>query len=425
VSEIPGIVLQGGEEKFQCRDDGVLERLDYPDTILTLLPSGDLQVETTNQSLQTVNSSELCLYFTTSPSQYDTDDWEDGSIKEVWAGCSIEEVSVEEQFTKTFYPTLIFISSFFIFATLVIYCILKENRSKLFGKLTIGFLLNVFVAFFFTGVHYSLDTAVNKYYLSGHFCRALGYIIQHFWLAFFFWMSAMAINITNTFAQSFRHGHNDHKQTTMLVFNILYAQGIPVIITIVTLIMDNLGRDDLIVPIMGQYSCFLDKDYDPEDLPPFYKTPIFLYFYLFISIVMTANLICFLVTVGNLVSHWMQMKEMEQSQNNNGPLTQFRIIASLFFIMGIPWLLEISSAAVEHQYGRQNSFSVRLTLDILSLVQGILIFIVLVCKGQVMKKVKTSLTSTISKTVTSKTSISSLSATRKASAISRVPKSKV
>jgi len=121
----------------------------------------------------------------------------------------------------------------------------------------------------------------------------------------------------------------------------------------------------------------------------------------------------------------MQMKEMEQNQNNNGPLTQFRIITSLFFIMGIPWLAEIISAAVENDYGRQESFSVRLGLDVLNLLQGILVFVVLVCKGHVVKAVKSTVTSAMSHTsVTSKTSISSLSASRKSSAITRIPKSK-
>merc|ERR1719495_1870949 len=203
---------------------------------------------------QRVNNSELCLYFTTSQSM-NTEPWEDGSVREVFAACNIEEIPPEEIFTKKFYPSLIFISGVFIFITLVIYCILKENRSKLFGKLTIGFLLNVFIAFLFLGIHYSLDVASNKNYLDTHFCRALGYIIQHFWLAFFFWMSAMSINITNTFAQSFRHSHNDHKQTTMFILNILYAQGIPVLITIFTLLMDNLGTGYNIIPLMGQYTC--------------------------------------------------------------------------------------------------------------------------------------------------------------------------
>merc|ERR1712126_540891 len=43
VSQIQGIGLQGGDKKFSCPDDGILELVDLPETNVTLLPSGDLQ----------------------------------------------------------------------------------------------------------------------------------------------------------------------------------------------------------------------------------------------------------------------------------------------------------------------------------------------------------------------------------------------
>merc|ERR1712079_420416 len=75
----------------------------------------------------------------------------------------------------TVYPVAIFISDFFVLLTLVTYCLVSEYRTNLFGRITIGFLINVL----------------------------LGYLIQHTHIALFFWMSAMALHITRTILNSF------------------------------------------------------------------------------------------------------------------------------------------------------------------------------------------------------------------------------
>ena len=50
-----------------------------------------------------------------------------------------------QNFTGIFYPVSIFISCFFILLTICVYIILKELRSNLFGKITLGFLVNVLI----------------------------------------------------------------------------------------------------------------------------------------------------------------------------------------------------------------------------------------------------------------------------------------
>ena len=377
------------------------------------------QVKLENQTLN-FSMGSFCLYFTNAGQT------EDAPLRTFFSACVSEydeEEEHEAEVTQAFYPVLILISSFFIFITLVVYCVLRENRSKLFGKLTIGFLLNIFLAFLFTGIHYLLNTRVNTYNLhhprrSVSFCKALGFIIQHTWIAFFFWMSSMAINITYTFTQSFRHSKaQDRNHTKGLILHILYAQGLPLLITIVTIIMDNQDPGQgKILPNMGVYQCFLGEQATSEP-GSFFKTPEFLYFYLIIAILMIINLICFIVTGANLVSHWSKAKVMKKSKNNNTPLEHAKILGSLFVIMGGPWLFEIISEYVKHT--SPGAFNVRLALDIINLLQGILIFLALVCKTQVLRPLKKTITSGFSKdsqrsdaTATSKTSTVSMSSTR-------------
>lgn len=310
----------------------------------------------------------------------------------------------------------------FILVTLVVYCLMKQNRAKLFGKLTIAFLFNLFIAFFLTGVRYSLNFPINRETIDLTGCKVLGYIVQHTWIAFFLWMSAMSINITHCFNNIF-HSHNqqDSKQTRALLLNILFAQGMPTLITVITLLMDTLQPEGQVLPNMGQISCFVGQEYSVPPVP-YYKTAEFLYFYLFIVLVVITNIICFVITGVNLTSHWAQMKQMEQTQRSTN-LAQLRIIANLFIIMGAPWVFEVVSAYVKHTYPSNTWITkVGFVLDIIVLLQGVLIFFALVCKVQVYNSVKATLTRTSSGSqAVSKISTSSMVSSRKTSTV-KIPK---
>merc|ERR1719153_573662 len=257
---------------------------------------------------------------------------------------------------------------------------------NLFGKITIGFLFNVFFCYLFMGIHSSLDLYKNKHWLNSGFCTFLGYIIQHSFIAFFFWMSAMAINITRTLSNYFEERKHSKPMKTLLL-NICYAQGCPLLITIITAIMDRHGNpDSSILPKMGEFRCFL---YEGKMETPFHHTPEFLYFYLVILIIMILNIICFIITGSSLLSHWCQMRGMAQGSINELFKTQLSILSKLFIIMEIPWICDIISKAVVHIYGKENSFEIRVMLDILNLLAGVLIFLSLVCKRTVLTSLRT------------------------------------
>merc|ERR1712212_1266235 len=98
---------------------------------------------------------------------------------------------------------------------------------------------------------------------------------------------------------------------------------------------------------------------------------------------------------------------MKQSQANNTPMAHAKILGSLLVIMGGPWLFEIISAYLEHTH--HTAFNYRLALDIINLLQGVLIFLALVCKTQVIRPLKNTIASGFSQSaVTSKSSVSSM-----------------
>eukprot|EP00092_Neocalanus_flemingeri_P027236 GFUD01029537.1.p1 GENE.GFUD01029537.1~~GFUD01029537.1.p1 ORF type:complete len:523 (+),score=137.88 GFUD01029537.1:393-1961(+) len=414
---------EGG--RFVCQEGSTLVPAEvvYGPQDFRLSSAGEMNFQVQNYEtnlteIVTYKSSEFCLVFTDIPDYYDYAEegsenvTEEGdSIRAIYSVCYKQEEEEEKGrvFTGIFYPAAIFISDFFIFITICVYLYVKDMRKNMFGKITIGFLLNVFTCYTFLGIHYSLDLFSHKEILGTFFCKVLGYIIQHFFIGFFFWMSAMAFNITYTFSNTFamKKSNNQFKR---LLLNICYAQGCPLIITIVTAVMDFYGPCDSILPNMGKFTCFLGSEYNPET--PFVKTPEFLYFYLVISIIMVSNIICFIITGASLISHWWQMKDLDRHLHNDGLKTQFGIVFKLFIIMGIPWTCDIVSAAVDHAYGAGKSFEIRLLLDILNLLTGVVIFLALVCKLKVVEGIKTQLTSSNSfKTVLSSKASSSSSQT--------------
>jgi len=418
-----------GETKFECPRFSYSEKVEEGDGFveeIKLLPAGDLQVISENFT-QNYSQGEFCIHFTNSGDELMNETKED-TLRPVFSVCTFElteeELEAREK-TKQFYPVFIFISSFFLFVTLVVYCLLQENRSKLFGKLTIGFLLNIFLAFLSTGIHYTLNVGENKFYLGTTLCKTLGYIVQHTWISFFCWMSAMALNITYTFTQSFRHSNAmSNKQTKAVFLHILFGQGVPLVVTLVTLVMDTRGGDDQILPNMGIYSCFVGEEFK-ENPGSFLKSPVFLYFYLTIVIAWLINIVCFVVTAVHLMSHWAKAKSMKQSKANNTPMAHAKILGSLLIIMGGPWIFELISAYLEHF--RRAGFSTRLALDIINLLQGVLIFLALVCKTQVMRPLRNTIATGFStqtsnsNNVTGKSSVSSMAS--RSTIVERTPRS--
>jgi len=60
-------------------------------------------------------------------------------------------------------------------------------------------------------------------------------------------------------------------------------------------------------------------------------------------------------------------------------------------LVGIPWTCDIVSAAVTHTDDLGETFQLRLMLDILNLLTGVLIFLALVCKKSVFESLRSKL----------------------------------
>jgi len=105
----------------------------------------------------------------------------------------------QRKLTGILYPSATLISSIFTLVTIIFYLTVESMRKTLFAKITLGFLINVFICYLLLAITYNFLLSDNSQdFLGSNACKALGYIIHHTFIAFFFWMSAMAFNIAKS-----------------------------------------------------------------------------------------------------------------------------------------------------------------------------------------------------------------------------------
>ena len=325
-----------GEHQFQCRDPSyylVSAQALYDVQRFSITSSGQLRVYHRNleniTSHEDINYGDFCVAFI--ETDQSSSEFQYESIKTTYSVCYTEgQLDVEDY---PVYPGLFFISDIFVFLTLVVYLSLPELRNNTFGRITIGFLINVFLSFLLNGIHYSLDISLS---LDSHLgtlnCIVLGYLIQHTLIASFFWMSALSIYITRTMLNSFSEIKSSSPVKTVLI-NSAYAQGSALLVSLITVIMDT-HRNHRYIPNIGKFSCWLSDKEEEGKIVSFTSTPEFLYYYLIIIFIILINIICFLRTGFSLFSHWWQMRGLAQGSINELFKTQVVTLAKLFIIMG-------------------------------------------------------------------------------------------
>ena len=178
-------------------------------------------------STTSFNIEDICLALT---DLFSEENKEELQLRAVYFICYDQDprfsTVAEEEFSSGFYPLSVFLSSVFVLFTITIYVIIKDLRKNIFGKLTLGFLINVFIAYFTAGIVHSLNYFDPKQSFRGTLgCTVFGYIIQHTYVAIFFWTNAMAFTLLKTFSnvllQTVLTTHSKKK----LLMSIIYAQG--------------------------------------------------------------------------------------------------------------------------------------------------------------------------------------------------------
>jgi len=297
-----------------------------------------------------------------------------------------EEPETGELFTRDFYPVALLISCFFLLLTLLVYGVESVLRSGLFGKLTMGFIINLFIGYLSLSI-----ISLANFTAESKGCVLIGYITQYTFLSFFFWVNAITVFICYKCTRGKKTSPRPDRERRCFLKFLLYAQGSPLIIILITFLADRFGQQAACsngsivhsatasLPNMGVFSCFLGSQFSQDQ--SFFTKPEFIYFQFFLLLLNFINIICFTITV----------YKMSQIQNENSSIAQHNkkrenifVALKLFIIMGIPWIFEFISSLLAHNHGSGSTFWIRIFLDLPNLFTGLLIFLVLVCKKKIL-----------------------------------------
>ena len=64
------------------------------------------------------------------------------------------------KFLGDFYPAAFLVSSVFLFLTLMVFALVRDLRKNLFGKITVGFLINAFFCYLLNGIRWTIEGKV-------------------------------------------------------------------------------------------------------------------------------------------------------------------------------------------------------------------------------------------------------------------------
>ena len=239
---------------------------------------------------KTYDSDNYCIVYTQPPdySDYDennteaTTDKVDFQFTHMVCSDKMKDPCFER--TKYLKPVLLSLSVIFLFLTLFVYIFEGSQTTKnpLTSKMTIAFIVNLTITFIILIDQY-VRAAKEVDDRETGLCIATGYLMQYFLLSYFFWVSAMSFDIWHKFANMALKTLSQEQMMRKFVRYCVYAQGIPLLIVIITASVDstrgNRDADNKYLPNMGIYNCFLSRaKLSAENETSYFGHPIFLYY---------------------------------------------------------------------------------------------------------------------------------------------------
>ncbi|XP_064632625.1 adhesion G protein-coupled receptor L4-like [Lineus longissimus] len=226
-------------------------------------------------------------------------------------------------YTSKVPPSLTFagvaLSLLFLVMTLVTHLVHKSLRT-LPGMMLMNLCANLLVAqlLFITAVSLISDR------LS---CQIMAMVNHYFWLATFFWMNAIAMNLTLTFAGGMKAmvATTDNLRTKILKYS-AYAYGVPAVVVITCGLLDKLGnvRIGYGPDLNEEGACWFTKE---QGLIYAFVVPL--------ALIIAMNAILFIVAS---VSIARTKKLGAKAKGVSGQRLEFLLYLKLSLLMGFTWI---------------------------------------------------------------------------------------
>ncbi|XP_017066470.1 G-protein coupled receptor Mth isoform X1 [Drosophila eugracilis] len=271
--------------------------------------------------------------------------------------------------SRTGQTTALIISLVCMVLTISVYLFVKELQN-LHGKCFVCYMVSLFLGYLFL--------LLDLWDLSADFCITAGFLGYFFVMAAFFWLSVISLHMWNTFNGS-SHGVNrflpEHR---FLAYNI-YSWGMAVALTGITFAANELVEDENWNPRMGVEHCWINTR----------EWSAMLYFYGPMVLLITFNIIMFLLTAVLIVRVKKDIQKFSQKQMRTQKLNSdkqtYTFFLRLFIIMGLSWTLEIVSYFVQDY---QIWSTVFLVADYINWSQGTIIFVLFILKRNTLRLLK-------------------------------------
>ncbi|EFX83093.1 hypothetical protein DAPPUDRAFT_240559 [Daphnia pulex] len=155
-------------------------------------------------------------------------------------------------------------------------------------------------------------------------------------------------------------------------YSSLYGWGIPLIVVVVGQILQHSDVPDDIIKsgLASKLYCWFNHKH---------RGPLIVYLYAPMMVMIVANVFMF---VWAAFHFYQRSAESSQVTNLSHNGQKFKVILSLFLVMGVPWTTEIITFLAD------SSFESALVTDIFNIILPIFIFIIFVCKPSVWKMLK-------------------------------------
>lgn len=159
----------------------------------------------------------------------------------------------------------------------------------------------------------------------------------------------------------------------------IYAVALPLFVTIATALAEFVPteNEDLITlkPDFGQRKCFFDPDKQMSSL---------VFFYFPLLLILSSTIALFVLTICKISN---SRKDGEASSVGSQQ-KNFSTAVKLYLILGINWIFEFVSFIAGWQWDQDLAKNLSYLSDVFNLLQGFLIFVVLVCNKRVLGQLK-------------------------------------
>ncbi|XP_046824916.1 G-protein coupled receptor Mth2-like isoform X2 [Vespa crabro] len=291
-------------------------------------------------------------------------DW-DQSLKKIIVLICFQQEEELPLLTTQIYPIMTIVSIPFLIITFLVYAIIPELRN-IYGKTLMCYVACLTISYCF------LINSQFKY-LPRNICIPVAFFMYFFFLASFYWLNVMCFDIWWTFGgfRALRGSMQQRDRKKFIIYSI-YAWGMALFFTGICLIMDFAPNipESSIRPQLGAERCWFK-----------YNTATNIYFIGPMTISVFCNLCLFISTALKIQKHKRDTAHHlrgSESRRHDDNKQWFNLYLKLFIVMGITWSTEIISTL-----WKESDNYIWYVTDVVNTLQGLIIFITLVCKEKI------------------------------------------